>query len=150
MDGPDEIDWKLLNLLQDNSRISYNDLAEALNMSQSGVYERVKRLRSKKIITKFTTLVDPKKVGKNVEAYVRLMIEPKESKNAVKKLVTATGVQRLYSITGDYNLLVYIVSEDMGSFNTLLEEISKIPGSKQHEVLMVLARLKDETKLHPG
>ena len=59
----DDKDKRILNLLQENSRLSYTEIANELKISEATVRYRVKKLTDAGIISKFTVLLDPRKIG---------------------------------------------------------------------------------------
>jgi DNA-binding Lrp family transcriptional regulator len=60
MKNIDEIDSKLLNILQDNSRVTIRELSEKLHLSTTPIHERIKKLEKSGIIKQYVTLLDPK------------------------------------------------------------------------------------------
>ena len=72
LDFPDAIDWLLLDELQRDGRLSYNELARRINLSAPAVAERVRRLEQAGVITGYHAHVDPARAGRTVEALVRM------------------------------------------------------------------------------
>ncbi len=75
----DEIDRKLLDLLQANARVSNAEMAEAVGLTVSSVHERVKKLERKGVIKGYVAVLDPDKLGKPLLAFLRLTVSSHES-----------------------------------------------------------------------
>jgi len=67
-----EIDWKIIRILQKNSRLSYAQIGREIKLSPSAVGERVQRLEDEKIIKKHTSIIDFNKVGYSLAAYISI------------------------------------------------------------------------------
>ena len=72
----DEIGWKILDELQKNGRVSFKQLAEMVNLSPTAVIERVKRMEDEGIITGYSAVVNPRKVGYTLSAIINLAANP--------------------------------------------------------------------------
>ncbi len=72
----DEIDIRILELLQADGRMANADLARELQMAPSAVFERVRKLEQRKVITGFATRVEPKLVGLGLTAFLFVQIDP--------------------------------------------------------------------------
>ncbi len=68
----DNFDWKIINLLQKNSRLSYAQLGREIGLSPSAIAERVQRLEEEGVITRYISVINYKKVGYSLQAYITL------------------------------------------------------------------------------
>ena len=66
----DEIDYKLLELLQQNARMSQHDLSEAVGLSSPATGERLRKLEERGVIRGFTAILEPKLLGRDVSAFI--------------------------------------------------------------------------------
>ena len=82
----DEIDRKLLNILQLNSRITIRELSDKLHLSTTPIHERIKKLERSGYIKQYLTLVDPKLLGKKLIVYISVSLNnfKKEFREYVK------------------------------------------------------------------
>jgi Lrp/AsnC family transcriptional regulator for asnA, asnC and gidA len=108
----DDKDKEILNYLQENYKISYKDLSKKVNLAASTIHNRVQNMIKQGIIKKFDTLVDPFKVGYESVAILGLSIDPMKLDKVAKKLVEYDEIQFVASSTGDFNLLVKLISKD--------------------------------------
>ena len=74
MHNLDDIDAKILHLLQQDATLKTRELSEKLNLSYTPVYERVRRLEKEGIIKKYVALVDREKVGKKLMAFCNIAL----------------------------------------------------------------------------
>ncbi|KHF33015.1 HTH-type transcriptional regulator LrpC [Paenibacillus sp. P1XP2] len=68
----DQTDLKILNILQDNARITISELGRMINMTGPAVTERVRRLEEKGVIRSYRAMLSPEKLGKAITAFVAI------------------------------------------------------------------------------
>ncbi|MDN5302142.1 MAG: Lrp/AsnC family transcriptional regulator, leucine-responsive regulatory protein, partial [Thermoanaerobacteraceae bacterium] len=103
----DDIDMKILSLLQDDGKISYAELGRKLNMSRSAVRERVNILIEKGIIEKFTIVINPYKMGLEMSAFFEIDVEPRHLQTVAKTLAEEKYVQSVNQMSGPSTLHVH-------------------------------------------
>jgi Lrp/AsnC family leucine-responsive transcriptional regulator len=120
----DEYDKKLLRLLQQNNRMTADELGEMVSLSTSAVQRRLKRLRDEKIIEADVSIVSPAAAGIGITCIVDVVLQEGNSK-ALEKFKTAmrksTEVMQCYFVTGTYDLVLIVNTRDMAHY----EEFSK-------------------------
>ncbi len=112
-------DIAILRLLQDNARMSVAAIAEAVQLSTTPVHERIKRLEASGVIKQYAALIDGAKVRKGlmVICYVSLNQHSKKSGSQFIKLINELPeVMECYSISGEFDFMLKIVTEDMNSY----------------------------------
>ena len=112
----DAIDWKLLEILQENGKITTKEIAKLVNLSPTPVYERIKRLEKDGFIKKYVALVEADKVGKSLTVFcnVTLKEHTREIGNQfVKDIIALHEVSECYNISGDYDFMLKIMVRDM-------------------------------------
>lgn len=120
MKNIDEIDRKLMNILQDNSRITIRELSERLHLSTTPIHERIKKLEKNGLIRDYVTLIDPKKIGYKLTVYVSVTLVNhtkeilSEFENEMQKL---PEVMECYYVSGQWDFLLKIICEDMESYH---------------------------------
>lgn len=145
----DEIDKKILNILQTNGRITNADLARQINMAPSAVLERMRRLESKKIIQKYTVSIDSHKVGVNLTAFIMIKSNgPVVDTKTAKEIGKIPEVQEVHIVAGEDCFLVKVKVADTNSLNDLLRnKFGKIENIKSTSTTIVLETVKESTKL---
>jgi Lrp/AsnC family transcriptional regulator for asnA, asnC and gidA len=143
----DETDKHILNILQQDGRISYADLSRKLNLAEATLRFRVKRLEENKIITHFAALVDPAKVGYGVSGAILLKIDPARLEAACKQLVGFDETVYLFQCTGEYDVVSVIFAHDMGHLNDVVKRTKLIEGVKDARVSVTTRFLKMDSSI---
>ncbi len=138
----DDLDKRILKLLQFNGRLSFADLSRELDVAEATVRFRVNRLVSNGVITRFAALLDPAKVGMKVSGAILLKIDPAYLEEACKQLVSFSETQYLFQSTGEYDVVSVIVARDMEHLNNLIKKAKIIPGVKDARVSVTTRFLK--------
>ncbi|MGW0118629.1 Lrp/AsnC family transcriptional regulator [Streptomyces sp. NPDC003327] len=117
---PDATDWRILAELQAQGRASFAELARAVSMSPSAVTERVRRLEEAGVISGYTAVVDPERLGLPILAFVRLRY-PHGNYKPFHDLIAATPeVLEAHHVTGDDCFVLKVSARSMKH----LEEVS--------------------------
>ena len=138
MKGIDEIDKRILEKLQKNARTSYSKIAKELNLSESTIHHRIKRLKEMGIIKGFVTLLEPEKLGYGVTAFVLLKTDPRLHNKVLEEISRLRGVYEVYDVTGDYSGLIKIIVRNREELAKLLDEIGGVEGVQHTYTLIVL------------
>jgi len=148
----DPIDKKILKLLQDNSQISNQDLADKVALSPSPCSRRVKQLEKEGYITKHVALLNSKKIGLNLTILVSVGLDshsPEKMSGFEKEMVSLPEVVQCYLITGqsaDY--LLKVVVPDLVYYQSfLLDKLTCIKGVSSVHSSFVLSSITDTTAL---
>lgn len=106
----DELDKKILNILQNDDKTPYFKIGEELGIGTSTVHFRVKKIIKAGIIERFSAIVEPEKVGYNATAWLGLSVDARKMDNVAKKIAKFPEVQLVATSTGDHDLVVQIVA----------------------------------------
>jgi len=139
----DEIDRKLLNLLQNDAKLPYAKLAGKLGISSSGVHKRVKRLTEAGVIKQFVAVVDPQTIGKKLKAFIGVSTEPGSCARVRPQLIRRPEVLEVHETAGEHDLFLKLVTDDTLKLNDLLHEMDGIPGVSSTRTLIVLKTEKE-------
>jgi Lrp/AsnC family transcriptional regulator, leucine-responsive regulatory protein len=117
----DHIDKQILEKLHENSRISYTDLGKEIGLSRVAVQARINNLIEKGIIEKFTTVINPTKIGMHVSAFFNVEVEPQYLEEVAEQLAEEHAVTSLYHMTGPSKLHMHGIfknNQEMEKFLT--------------------------------
>jgi Lrp/AsnC family leucine-responsive transcriptional regulator len=143
--GLDPIDYRLIDLLQDHGRMSQIDLAAAVGLSQPAVAERIRKLEQQGIIVTFTALVDPRKLGIDITAFIGVGIEhPKYNGRFSKEVLEIPEVLECHHVTGPDSYLLKVKTETTESLDRLISEtLRRIPGVTTTRTTVVMSSVKE-------
>ena len=138
----DIVDLKILELLKENSRMSFNDISQNVGKTEATVRRRVKRLTEVGIIKRFTIdySIDNKP---RTRATVKVEPDFKEIKRILKELLEIEEITDIWRLSGDCGLFMKVEIESIEKFNPLIEEkISQIKGVKIVETCFITDVIK--------
>jgi Lrp/AsnC family leucine-responsive transcriptional regulator len=148
----DRNDRRILQELQQNGRISNQELAERIGLSPSPCLRRVKALEESGLISGYHARLDEKQLGLSLTALIHIAMDrhtPERFENFESKIAALPEVQECLLITGqdaDYQLKVVV--RDMDAFQELLlQKITRIEGVSGVHSSFVLRRVVDTTRL---
>ena len=139
----DDIDHKILEILQNTGRDSASHIASEIGMSVPAVSERIHKLEEAGIISGYEAIVDPKKVGLDVAAIITLVSESSRHFEEVVSLANETQeVVQCFTTTGSGSHLLIINTENSESLERLLKDIQAWPGVLRTETQLILSSYK--------
>ena len=144
----DDIDVKILETLQRKGRTRRNDLADLVGLSLPSVSERLRKLEDNEIITGYHATVNAKKLGKDITAFIFVMVE--SSRHYAQFLEHAQGLDEIlecHAITGDGSHLLKIRTTDTVSLEKLLAKIQSWAGVHNTRTNLVLSTSKESTRI---
>jgi Lrp/AsnC family leucine-responsive transcriptional regulator len=147
--GLDVIDRKILALLQDDAKLSQAVLAKAVGLTAPSVNERIRKLERSGVIRGYVALLDERKLGQDITAFVEIFIEhPKFESGFIESVGGLDEVLECHHITGEFSLLLKIRVADMAAFRRLLiEKLNTVRGVRQTRTLIVLATSKEQRRI---
>jgi len=139
----DEIDQKILKLLQEDGRLPFLEIAQKLKLSESTIRKRVQALKERGVIKRFTVEVDPAKMGLNTVAIVGIDVDPPKLLEVAQKLCEFKEIRCVATSTGDHMIMTEIWTKDGRELTRLIsEKIGPIEGVKKICPAIILERLK--------
>jgi|SRR5699024_10485729 len=144
----DKYDKKILELLTENGRMSYVDIAKELDLSRVAIRDRVKRLIDNEIIEKFGVFINSYKIGKTVSAFFEVDCEPKSLVAVAESLAENPNVASCYQMTGPSTLHMHVLVDDFEQLEHFTnEELYSLKGINRVESHILLKRFKSRTGL---
>jgi Lrp/AsnC family leucine-responsive transcriptional regulator len=150
----DEIDHKIILLLQENARLSNAALAEAVGLTISTVHERVKKLERKGVIKGYVAVVDAAALGKPITAFIRLMVGAQadyiESKNRVEAVCQAEpDVLECHGVAGEDCYVLKVRVANPRELERLIERIRTQASIARSTTSIVLSTFKEGSTVVP-
>ena len=138
----DEKDKRILEMLLEDGRRSFREMAKVLGMSDVAVRKRVLKLERMGIISGYTALVDPKALGYSVISLTGVDVEPGELLSVARELASKPYVRSAWLTTGDHELMLEVWARDEAEMETIIREIKALPGVLRVCPAVVIERLK--------
>ncbi|MBA4053094.1 MAG: ArsR family transcriptional regulator [Marivirga sp.] len=142
----DEYDKKLLRLLQQNNKLTTEDLSLAVNLSQSAVQRRLTKLRNEKIIEADVSIISPVAAGIGITCVVDIILHEGTSKaiDQFKTIMqTCTEVAQCYYVTGTYDFVLIVNTKDMSHFEQFSKKyLMDNPNLKHFYTHVVMDKVK--------
>jgi DNA-binding Lrp family transcriptional regulator len=139
----DELDRRLLTLLQANARESTAHLARRLGVARTTVLARLARLERLGVVTGYTVTLALDSDDRAVEAYVGIVTDPKQGREVVRALSALPELRQLSSVSGEFDYVALIRAETPARLDDLLDRIGAITGVARTTTSVVLARRID-------
>jgi Lrp/AsnC family leucine-responsive transcriptional regulator len=145
----DETDVEILDLLQDNARISQVDIARVVGLAPSAVLKRVRKLEARGVIKGYSALVDPHALDQSMLAFIAVRTEQAPSDNSVAAaLAKCPEVLELHHVAGDDCYLLKVRARDAEHIGQLLRHrFGRIPGVRGTRTTIVLETVKETPRL---
>lgn len=144
MDGLDDLDQKIVNLLIQNARMSYSEIGQQVGISRVAVKMRVQALEQKGIIEEYTTIINPQKISGAVSCYFEIETKPDTLAEVAGILEKNDTVTQIYRVTGKSRLHVHAVAASNEEMEELIcNTMDKLPGVVECTCNTILSRIKD-------
>jgi len=147
----DRGDIQILHTLQSDGRISNQDLADRVGMSTSPCWRRVRRLEESGVITGYQAVLDRKKVGLGVLAFVEVQIDSHseaEARQFEQEVLKLDEVVACYSVAGGADFLLQVVAKDLDTYAEFaMAVVRRLPRIKAMQTTFVLKEIKPLTAL---
>ncbi len=136
----DSLDRHILSLLQENCKLSLNKIGERIGLSAPSVVERIKKLEESGVIRGYTAVLDARKLGKDITAFIGVSIHhPKLIQTFERDIDRFEEVQECHHVTGEYTLLLKVKTDNTSGLEELLRQIRSIDGVARTETSVVLS-----------
>lgn len=121
----DDIDRKILKLLQENARISLKAIAENTFLSSPAVSARIDKLEREGFISGYHALVDPMKLGYHIIAFINLNVLPEDKPKFYAYAESISNVLECSCVTGDYSMLLKVAFQSTIELDVFIGELQK-------------------------
>lgn len=148
MDRIDEIDARILELLQTQGRIKRNRIAEDVGLSVPSVSERMRKLEERGVIDSYHAVLNPKRLHFDITAFIRVMVDGSDLYGSfVERATELQEVLEVHSITGEGSHILKIRTQNTSTLERLLSRIQQWPGVRGTSTSIVLSSFKETRTL---
>ena len=142
----DEIDLQILKTLQKNAKLTTKELADAVHLTPTPVFERQKRLEKKGYIKKYVAILDPEKLGQGLQVYCKVKLKQINHEIAdafVRRIQRISEVTECYNTSGAYDYLLKVRARDMKQYQEfILNKLGEIENLSSIESTFVMSEVK--------
>lgn len=143
----DEVDRKILKILQADGRTALSEIARRLDMGSATIHERVNTLEREGYIREYRAVLDPELLGIDTVAFVRIGTEAGRFSEVAERLAEEGAVQEIHEITGDTDLLLKVRVAAREELTDLLSRIGEYDGVRTTGTDIALRSVKEESRL---
>lgn len=144
--GLDEVDSSILKLLRENSRMSFMEMSRITGISDATIQHRLKRMRERGVIDRFTLIANPDATGYVVTAIMLVQTDTEKHDEAKTALSALPQVSEVYSVLGEYDLFIKVWARSLEELNrTINDEIRAVEGIEDLLEIVVVERVKEES-----
>ena len=137
---PDDIDLRILGLLQEDCRTSLVRLGEQVGLSAPAILERIKKLEAAGVITGYRALLDGRQLGLDITAFIGVIIShPNLIADFERRIAALDDVLECHHVTGSYTLLLKVKTANTSTQETLIRDLRYVEGVSRTETMVVLS-----------
>lgn len=143
--GLDEIDSSILKLLRENSRRNFHELSKLTGISDATIQFRLKRMKARGVIDKFTVIANPAATGYVVTVIMLIQTETDKHDEAKVALANIPEITEVYGVLGEQDLFIKVWSRSLQELNAIInDKIRSIEGIEDIQEIVVVERVKEE------
>ena len=139
----DASDLQILNLLQQDGRMTIKELSKRLNLSTTPIFERIKKLEKSGIIDRYIAVLNPEKLGKKLTAFAHISIKDHSKKQVegfVEQVISFPEVLECHYVTGASDFMIKVLVEDIEKYNYfVMNKLSVVPNIGKVESLFSMS-----------
>ena len=139
----DSTDVKIMDLLQEDARISISELSKRINLSLSAVSERLKKLEQNGIIQQYTAIINPIAMHKELSVLMLVSQANTSDPTAIYDFVEKEDdILECHHVTGEYDYALRITTDNTASLERLMSEVKNIPSVRHCATIVILSTSK--------
>jgi DNA-binding Lrp family transcriptional regulator len=143
----DFTDRHILNLLQDDCRLSFNKVASKADISVGTAYNRIKNLETRGFVKGYTARIDSAKMGYSLTAVIFVQTEGEHLPEVEKEIAEAKNVIAVYDVTGDFDATVIAKFKDRDDLNKFIKHLASMPHVKRTITNVSLNTVKEDFRI---
>ena len=144
----DDIDLHILAVLQENCKLPLAKIGQRVGLSAPSVIERIKKLEDNGVITGYRAMLDARRLGKDVTAFIGVSIShPKLIGEFEREIARLEDVLECHHVTGQHTLLLKVKTVNTSSLEELISKIRSIEGTDRTETMVVLSTHTERTQV---
>jgi Lrp/AsnC family leucine-responsive transcriptional regulator len=143
----DATDRSILELLQENCKQPLAAIGEKVGLSAPAVVDRIHKLEEAGVILSYTALLDARRLGKDVTAFIGVGATPDALRLVEGAVVGMDEVLECHHVTGVHTLMLKVKTHNTASLERLIEEVRSLPGVSRTETMVALSTQTERTRI---
>jgi len=143
----DDTDIQIIRILQEDSRMSYRKIADALGIAIGTVYNRIKRLEEEGVFKAYTVMADPTKLGYELTAIILIQAEGPHLQEVEKEIAQSDSTICVYDVTGDFDIAVVARFKSRSMLDRFIKGMLKTPHITRTVTNVALNVLKEDFRV---
>lgn len=131
----DQIDKKILNMLQKNARVSLKEMSNACYISSPAIAARISKMEDAGIISGYHTSIDREKLDFHVKAFIMVQLEPSQKGDFYPYVQSVPNVIECNCVTGDYSEVMEVVFPSTRDLDNFINEIQRRFGKTSTQIV---------------
>lgn len=147
MHNLDSVDYEILEVFQEDCRLSFSKIAAKVKISVGTAYNRIKNLEAQGLVEGYTVLVDPTILGYTLTAVIFVQIEGENLSTVENKIAEENNVIAVYDVTGEYDAVVIAKFKDRVDLNFFVKHLAASPHVKRTITSVSLSTVKEDFRV---
>jgi Lrp/AsnC family transcriptional regulator for asnA, asnC and gidA len=147
----DDLDLTILSELSQDANISVPRISKKINVNSSVVYSRIKRLVKRKLIERFTIVVNDRELGYTVKALTGINMDSKMRDHVIEELLKIPEAREISEVTGRFDIIITMFAKNLDEMHRLIsEKIGRIQGVQRSESFIEMKRITKSMPYKPA
>jgi len=143
----DWVDFKIIKVLQDDCRLSFQKVAAKVGVSVGTAYNRIKNLEAIGLIKRYTILINLEKLGLGLTAVIFVQALQGHLVEVEQEIAKASNVIAVYDVTGEYDMAAIAKFKDRGNLNVFIKSLTTMPYVKRTMTNVAITTLKEDFRV---
>ncbi|WP_297464969.1 Lrp/AsnC family transcriptional regulator [Thermococcus sp.] len=143
----DELDIRILSVLQRNARLSYREIARELKVAVGTVYNRIRRMEEEGIIRGYAPVLDYEKLGFGLTAVIGVKARGRRIVDIEREIAANGRVMLVYDTTGEYDIFVVAKFRNREDMNRFVKWLLSLEGVEKTNTSVAMQVVKEDTRL---
>lgn len=144
----DELNLKILSILQEDARKSSREIADRLNVATGTIYNRIKKMSDEGIIKGYIPFIDFQKIGFDLTALILIQVEGKHMIQVEEELAAIPNIVAVYDITGEHDVAMVGRFKNRKSLNDFIKNMLKMEHIERTVTSVVLNVVKEDFRIN--
>ena len=144
----DDLDMKILRLLESNGRMSHEDISKILHISRPAVHQRVAKLEKRGMIKGYRTVVDWNQLGEDIKVVIFIKMGCCDFYHVVNEILNIkldkVTILECHRLAGKWCIMLKVRTENTNGITALLDELNKLEGVKETSTTFILSSVYED------